>query len=280
MKPYRTLVDTGALARHLDDPKWRIFDCRHDLAQPALGVKQYLDDHIPGALFLHLDADLSAPRTGANGRHPLPDPQAFLARLGRAGLRRAHQVVVYDAGNGTMAARLWWMLRWVGHQSVAVLDGGYAKWAKEGRTVTGGLPDYKPTGFDGTPTAANVDAAYVAAHLGTGDTMLLDARAPARFRGEAEPIDAVAGRIPGAKNRFCTENLAADGLFKSADELRIEFASMLDGRDPREVVHYCGSGVAACHNLLAMEIAGLRGAKLYSGSWSDWISDPARQIAR
>ena len=163
-----------------------------------------------------------------------------------------------------------------GHENVAVLDGGYAKWAKEGREVTRALPEYKPAKYDGVPAAANVDAAYVAAHLGAGDTMLLDARAPARFRGEAEPIDPVAGRIPGAKNRFCTENLAADGLFKSAEELRNEFAPLLAGRPPHEVVHYCGSGVAACHNALSMEIAGLPGSRLYAGSWSEWISDPRR----
>ena len=168
MNSYRTLVDTEALARHLDDPRWRIFDCRHDLAQPALGAKQYLEGHVPGALFLHLDTDLSGPKNGTNGRHPLPDPQVFIALLGRAGLTRGHQVIAYDAGNGTMAARLWWMLNWVGHESAAVLDGGFAKWVKEGREVTRALPEYPPTAYAGTPAAANVDAAYVEAHLGAG----------------------------------------------------------------------------------------------------------------
>ena len=276
MNSYRTLVDTEALARHLDDPRWRIFDCRHDLAQPALGAKQYLEGHVPGALFLHLDTDLSGPKNGTNGRHPLPDPQVFIALLGRAGLKREHQVVAYDAGNGTMAARLWWMLRWVGHENVAVLDGGFAKWVKEGREVTRALPEYQPAKYDGVPTAANVDAAYVAAHLGAGDTMILDARAPARFRGEAEPIDPVAGRIPGARNRFCTENLGTNGLFKRAEDLRREYGALLGDRTPHEVVHYCGSGVAACHNALSMEIAGFPGSRVYAGSWSEWISDPRR----
>ncbi len=276
MNSYRTLVDTEALARHLDSPLWRVFDCRHDLAQPALGAKQYLDDHIPGAQFLHLDADLSGPKNGTNGRHPLPDPQVFIALLGRAGLTREHQVIAYDAGNGTMAARLWWLLNWVGHESAAVLDGGFAKWVKEGRKVTRALPEYQPAKYDGVPTAANVDAAYVAAHLGAGDTMLLDARAPARFRGEAEPIDPVAGRIPGARNRFCTENLGTNGLFKRAEDLRREYGALLGDRTPHEVVHYCGSGVAACHNALSMEIAGFPGSRVYAGSWSEWIVDPRR----
>ena len=271
-----TLVSTGDLAAHLIDPLWRVFDCRHDLAQPALGAKQYLEGHVPGALFVHLDTDLSAPRNANNGRHPLPDPHVFAALLGRTGLTREHQVVAYDATNGTMAARLWWMLRWVGHENAAVLDGGYAKWVNEGRDVTRALPEFKPTTYVGKTTAAKVDAAHVAAHLGSSDTLLVDARAPARFRGESEPIDPVAGRIPGARNRFCTENLATDGLFKSAGALNDEFTSLLAGRAAREVVHYCGSGVAACHNQLAMEIAGLAGSRLYAGSWSEWIADPAR----
>jgi thiosulfate/3-mercaptopyruvate sulfurtransferase len=273
---FSTLVSTETLAPHLSDPAWRIFDCRHDLAQPALGATQYLAGHVPGALFLHLDTDLSAPRNGKNGRHPLPDPQAFISLLGRKGLKRVHQVVAYDAGNGTMAARLWWMLRWVGHENVAVLDGGYAKWVKEGREVTRALPQYPPSAYAGAPAAANVDAAYVEAHLGASDTLLLDARAPARFRGEAEPIDPVAGRIPGARNRFCTENLGTDGLFKRAEDLRMEFGALLGDRTPQEVVHYCGSGVAACHNALSMEIAGFPGSRVYAGSWSEWIADPLR----
>jgi thiosulfate/3-mercaptopyruvate sulfurtransferase len=271
-----TLASTGDLAAHLTDPQWRVFDCRHDLAEPALGAKQYLEGHIPGALFLHLDTDLSGPRNGTNGRHPLPDPQTFISLLGRKGLKREHQVVAYDAGNGTMAARLWWMLRWAGHEYVAVLDGGYAKWVKEGREVTRALPQYPPSAYAGAPAAANVDAAYVEAHLGASDTMLLDARAPARFRGEAEPIDPVAGRIPGARNRFCNENLGADGLFKRAADLRKEFGALLGDRTPQEVVHYCGSGVAACHNALSMEIAGFPGSRVYAGSWSEWIADPRR----
>jgi thiosulfate/3-mercaptopyruvate sulfurtransferase len=274
---FSTLVSTETLGTHLTDPLWRVFDCRHDLARPALGASQYLLAHLPGAQFLHLDTDLSAPKNGENGRHPLPDPQTFISLLGHQGLKREHQVVAYDAGNGTMAARLWWMLRWVGHENVAVLDGGYLKWVSEGREVTRAVPEYKPTGYEGgVPAAANVDAAYVASHLGANDTLLLDARAPARFRGETEPIDPVAGRIPGARNRFCSENLAADGLFKRAEDLRKDFGALLGDRTPQEIVHYCGSGVAACHNALSMEIAGFPGSRLYAGSWSEWISDPRR----
>jgi thiosulfate/3-mercaptopyruvate sulfurtransferase len=196
--------------------------------------------------------------------------------LGAAGVDSNKQVVAYDDKMGVYAARLWWMLRWLGHENVAVLDGGFAKGVKEGREVTRALPEYQPAKYDGVPTAANVDAAYVAAHLGAGDTMILDARAPARFRGEAEPIDPVAGRIPGARNRFCTENLGTNGLFKRAEDLRREYGALLGDRTPHEVVHYCGSGVAACHNALSMEIAGFPGSRVYAGSWSEWISDPRR----
>ena len=269
-----TLVSGADLARH---PEWRAFDCRHDLARPGLGEQQYREGHIPAAMFAHLDRDLSAPVTGKNGRHPLPDPEAFAAWLGRQGLDPGDQVVCYDAASGTSAARLWWMLRWIGHQAAAVLDGGFARWRSEGRPVTAEQPRYTPVEYRGRPRGAMcVDAGYVQSHLDGKDMVLLDARAPQRWRGEAEPIDPVAGRIPGARNRYCAENVSADGTFKSPDELRREFLTVLGGLAPSEVVNYCGSGVSACHNLLAMEIAGLPGAKLYAGSWSEWIADPAR----
>jgi thiosulfate/3-mercaptopyruvate sulfurtransferase len=270
-----TLVSTDQLAQRLED--WRIFDCRHDLAQPQLGEQQYAEAHIPGALFAHLDRDLSAPRDGRNGRHPLPYSGAFIAWLGQQGLRPEDQVVCYDASNGTIAARLWWMLRWVGHDAVAVLDGGLAKWLAERRTVTAHVQRFPHTQY---PVRMRPDTA-----VGIGfvqkrpeGVLLLDARAPERFRGEKEPIDKVAGHIPGAKNRYCVDNLTAEGIFKAPRELWDEFTEVLQNTPPSEVVNYCGSGVSACHNLLAMEVAGLTGAKLYPGSWSDWISDPKRPV--
>jgi thiosulfate/3-mercaptopyruvate sulfurtransferase len=267
-----TLVSTEELANH---PEWRVFDCRHDLFKPDLGEAQYRESHIRGALFAHLERDLSGTKTGKNGRHPLPEPERFCAWLGRQGLRRSDQVVCYDANNGSMAARLWWMLRWVGHEAVAVLDGGLAKWLAEKRPVSADIPAFPSSEYRlerqprGLTTAAEVPASG----------LLLDARAAARFRGEQEPIDPVAGHIPGAKNRFNGDNLSPQGTFKSPDELRREFASIVGEHSPSEVVHYCGSGVSACHNLLAMEIAGLSGGRLYAGSWSEWIADPSRPVA-
>ncbi|MDA8110095.1 MAG: sulfurtransferase [Betaproteobacteria bacterium] len=278
---FRTLVDSDTLARHLGEAAWRLFDCRHDLADPGLGERQYAEAHIPGARFAHLDRDLSARPDGRNGRHPLPEADAFAAWLGQQGLKPGDQVVAYDAGTGTMASRLWSMLRWIGHDAVAVLDGGFAKWRREGRPLGSDAPAATPTVYPGRPRAAlQADAAFVAQRLGRQDILLLDARSPERFRGDAEPIDPIAGRIPGAHNRYCSDNLGADGCFESAEQLRREFAVQLAGRDPAEVVHYCGSGVAACHNQLAMEIAGLAGSRVYTGSWSEWIADPARPRLR
>ena len=268
-----TLVSTADLAAHLGD--WRIFDCRHDLMKPQLGEAQYREGHIPGAVFASLDRNLSAPKTGKNGRHPLPDPETFAAWVGRQGVKLTDQVVAYDASNGASAARLWWMLRWIGHEAVAVLDGGIAKWTKEGRPTTADVPRFASVEY---PLKLNEDAAVGArmVHRRLGQQLLIDARAPARYRGEREPIDPVAGRIPGASNRFNMENVTAEGTFKSPEELKRAFQQVLGGRAPGDVVNYCGSGVAACHNLLAMEVAGLPGAKLYAGSWSEWIADPAR----
>jgi thiosulfate/3-mercaptopyruvate sulfurtransferase len=267
-----TLVSTAELAAHRE---WRVFDCRHDLAHPALGEQQYREAHIPGALFAHLDRDLSGPKTGHNGRHPLPGPGQFVKWLEKSGVVPTDQVVCYDAANGAMAARLWWMLRWVGHAEVAVLDGGFAKWTREGRPVTAELPRFSASSYkDQIRSEFAVDVRTVESQLER--SLLLDARAPARYRGEQEPIDPVAGRIKGAANRFNMDNVSPDGTFKPASLLRGDFQAALKGRSPTEVIHYCGSGVAACHNLLAMEIAGLPGGKLYAGSWSEWSSDPKR----
>jgi thiosulfate/3-mercaptopyruvate sulfurtransferase len=270
---FRTLVSAGELAAQLS--AWRVFDCRHDLLKPGLGEAQYREAHIPGALFAHLDRDLSAPKDGSNGRHPLPDRGAFLAWLGQQGVRPTDQVVCYDQSNGVMASRLWWMLRSIGHEAVAVLDGGFARWQAEGRLVSAGIPRPEHAAYKvGRWQELDVDAAFVEQNL--GKLLLVDARAPGRYRGEQEPIDPEAGHIPGARNRFSNDNVTAEGTFKPADVLRREFLAVLAERKPEEVVHYCGSGVAACHNLLAMELAGLPGGKLYAGSWSEWIADPRR----
>ncbi len=269
----KTLVSTADLAANLGT--WRVFDCRHDLMKPDLGGAQYREAHIPGALFASLDRDLSAPKNGKNGRHPLPDPHMFGAWLGRCGVKPSDQVVCYDAANAAHAARLWWMLRWIGHDAVAVLDGGFAKWTAEGRPVTAEIPhpfaSNHPVNLH-SDMAVSVETIAKALH----QRVLLDARTPVRYRGEQEPIDPVAGRIPGAVNRFNIDNVRADGQFKSAAELKADFQRVLGNRTASDVVHYCGSGVAACHNLLAMEVAGLPGGKLYAGSWSEWIADPAR----
>jgi len=266
------LVSTAELAGHLDE--WRLFDCRHDLMKPELGESQYRESHIPGALFAHLERDLSAPKNGRNGRHPLPGPEKFAQTLGRWGLKASDHVVCYDGGNGMFASRLWWMLRWLGHTGVAVLDGGFAKWTKEGRPLTADVPQFEPTLFSPRLQPMAVDVATVEKNL--GKMALLDARAAPRYRGEIEPIDAEPGHIPGALNRQSLDNVNADGTFKPAHEIRKGFAATLGTRRASEVVNYCGSGVSACHNLLAMEIAGLTGAKLYAGSWSEWIADPSR----
>lgn len=274
---YTTLVTTEILAQHLQDPDWRVFDCRHELAKPELGAMQYAEAHIPGALHAHMDRDLAAAPDGRNGRHPLPAAETFAAWLGARGLRPGDQVVAYDASGGTSAARLWWMLRWIGHPAVAVLDGGFAAWRAEGRPVTDAVPRFAAGDYPLRPQAdMHVDAGTLQAQLVGGHVVVLDARSAERFRGEVEPIDPVAGRIPGSRNRFCGLNLAAGGRFKPADALRAEFSALLAGRSPDSIVHSCGSGVAACHNQLAMEIAGLAGSRVYPGSWSEWIADPAR----
>ncbi|MGE5794169.1 MAG: sulfurtransferase [Bacteroidota bacterium] len=275
---FTTLVTTGELAGHLDDPAWVVFDCRHDLAKPDLGRTEYLASHIPGARFMHMDEDLAGPSTGANGRHPLPDPAVFAAKLGAAGVGPQTQVVAYDAQGSVNASRLWWMLRWLGHDAVAVLDGGLGKWLREERPVTAELPRVHAARFEPRPRPLAVDAARVLAGLRSPAMKIVDARSGERYRGEAEPIDPVAGHIPGSLNRFVRANLEG-GAFKPPARLREEFLALLDGSAPETIVHSCGSGVAACHNLLAMEIAGLAGSRLYPGSWSEWIADPARPRA-
>lgn len=277
--PHTTLVSTTELAAHLDDPDWVILDCRHDLAQPDSGTQEYAKSHIPGARFMHVDRDLAAPPDGKNGRHALPDAQAFMRALGAAGADSGRQIVAYDAKFGVYASRLWWMLRWLGHDGVAVLDGGFSKWTRESRPVTDAVPPPASARFSGRPRAASVDADEVRRGLGQPGRVIIDARSPDRFRGENETLDPLGGRIPGSVNRFYRDNLDASGCFKPADELRRAFSPLLGTLPPQAVVHSCGSGVSACHNLLAMEIAQLSGSRLYPGSWSEWCSDPARPMA-
>ena len=278
---HTTLVAAAELAHNLDRPEWVVCDCRHDLADYGAGRRAYDESHAPGARFLHLDEDLAGPKTGTNGRHPLPHPLTFALRLGALGIDNTKQVVAYDASGGCYAARLWWMLRWVGHTRVAVLDGGWQAWAGGGHPVTDEKRPVQPTTYTLRPRPdLAVDAAFVAEHLEDSDGGVMDARSEDRFKGENETLDPVAGHIPGAINRFFKLNLDGSGCFKSPDALRHEIATALGDRDPRAIVHQCGSGVTACHNLLAMEHAGLAGSKLYPGSWSEWVSDPSRPVAR
>ncbi len=278
--PLTTLVSVADLAAHIADLQWIIFDCRHDLADIEAGRRAYAQSHVPGAHFLHLDDDLSGLKTGQNGRHPLPDPANFCARLAGLGMSEGKQAVAYDASGGYYAARLWWMLRWAGHARVAVLDGGWDAWLRAGLPATARLPSVAPAKFSSSLKDCTVDARFILGALGQSSLRVVDARSPDRFRGENETLDPVGGHIPGALNRFFKNNLAADGRFKSAGQLQDEFSALLGGTPPARVVHQCGSGVTACHNLLAMEIAGLHGSKLYPGSWSEWCSDPQRPVAR
>ena len=278
---HSTLVDTAELAEHLGNPALVIVDVRHDLASPErYGEDAYAKSHVPGAVFAHLDRDLSAPPTGRNGRHPLPTPEAAAAVFGRLGIDASKQVVAYDQDNGTYASRLWWMLRWLGHDRVAVLDGGFAKWLRDGRPVSGERHVAQPTKFVPGRVRATVNATGIAASLPRHDLLLLDARTAERYRGDVEPIDPVAGHIPGALNRPYTRNVAADGTFRTARELRSEFDAMLHGRSADDLVHYCGSGISACHNVLAMAVAGYPLTRLYPGSWSEWSADPRRPVAK
>jgi thiosulfate/3-mercaptopyruvate sulfurtransferase len=272
------LVTVGELAAH---PEWRIFDCRHDLKNIEYGRQAYARGHIPGALFLHLDEDLSGTADGSNGRHPLPGIADFARRMSDCGVDAATQVVVYDNEGGIFASRLWWLLRWLGHERVALLDGGLAGWKRSKRALEENVAPVAARQFIPQSQDLTVDVGRVLADLGSERMLILDARSPERFRGENETLDPVGGRIPGAVNRFYFDNLDDDGcFFKPVAELRAEFDALLGGRPATQVVQQCGSGVTACHKLLAMDRAGLSGSKLYPGSWSEWCADPARPVAR
>jgi thiosulfate/3-mercaptopyruvate sulfurtransferase len=277
---YTTLVDVATLQAHLDDPNWLVVDVRHQLSDTGYGQRVYAESHIPGAVFLHCDRDLSGAMTGCNGRHPLPDPERLAQRLSEIGIGATTQVAVYDDAQGMIAGRLWWLLRWLGHDAVALLDGGLQAWQAAGGVMTDAVPMLSSRVFMPHWQDRLVDAAFVLERIETPHMHLVDARGPDRFRGENEIIDPVGGHIPGAVNRFFKDNLLPDGRFKPAAELRAEWLAILAGSPPDLVVHQCGSGVSACLNIVAMEIAGLSGSRLYAGSWSEWCADPGRPVAR
>jgi thiosulfate/3-mercaptopyruvate sulfurtransferase len=278
---YHTLVSTAVLEAHLDDAQWVVFDCRFSLADPKAGMAAYRQSHIPNARYAHLERDLSGPITPHSGRHPLPDFALLAEKLGRWGVCDGTQVVVYDDAGGSFAARMWWLLRCLGHGAVAVLDGGIKQWQKERRALSSAEAVVVAAVFEPQLRQDQwLDVAQLQDSLRRNDIKLLDARAPERYGGEQEPVDAIAGHIPGAENHWWQTNLDADGLFLPAAKLRERFAAILGDTPPERAVHMCGSGVTACHNLVAMEIAGLSGSRLYPGSWSEWIRDPARPVAR
>lgn len=279
---YKTLIPASELADHIDDPAWVVVDCRHDLADPGAGRAAYAAGHLPNAVFADLETVLSGARRGPDGvfrgRHPLPEKEALAQALRDFGIGDDTQVVAYDAHGGMFAARLWWLLRWLGHEAVAVLDGGVAAWQALGRPLTSVAPARPAGAFTvRAPLAPSVTVGEVMDNLESGRRVVIDARAPDRFRGENETLDPVGGHIPGAKNRFFKDNLRADGRFKDAQSLRGEWGALVG--EPGQAIMQCGSGVTACHNLLALEVAGMPGASLYPGSWSEWVGDPARPVA-
>jgi thiosulfate/3-mercaptopyruvate sulfurtransferase len=278
MLPTPLITAPDLLERLQADASPVLLDCSFDLADTEAGERQWRAGHVPGSRHVHLDRDLSAARTGRNGRHPLPDRQAFAQRVGAWGIAADTDVVVFDGQGGPYAARAWWMLRWLGHAPVSVLDGGLRAWLEAGGSLVTDPPGPQPRPAypARSPAMPSISADML---LAAGPRWrVLDARQAERFRGEVEPLDPIAGHIPGALNRFFKDNLGADGRFLPPADLRSAFQALASS--PAEVVHQCGSGVTACHNLLAMEVAGLHGSQLYPGSWSEWVADPARPVAR
>jgi thiosulfate/3-mercaptopyruvate sulfurtransferase len=273
---HRTLISTDELAANLDQG-WAIVDCRYDLKDPAWGHAQYAAGHIPGAAYASLSHDMSAAPDGSNGRHPIPAAEAMTETFSRLGIGPATQVVLYDQDNGMYASRLWWMLRYMGHDAAAVLDGGWVKWTNEGRPTQRGEQTPARAAFEGRPREEmRLHVADVERRVNDPSVLLVDARAPERFEGRNETLDRAAGHIPGARNHFFKTNVSDEGMMLPVERLRDQFSATFGGTPPSQVVMYCGSGVTACHNLLAMEHAGLTGAKLYPGSWSEWSADPKR----
>lgn len=295
-RPFTTLIQPSELmSLQRGNARLMVFDCSFDLTDPAAGEKQYRQAHIPGAVYAHLDRDLSDegvfdaegrrsphPDAASGGRHPLPSREKFAIWLSGVGFSNDMQAVVYDRQGANYCGRLWWMLKWMGHEAVAVLDGGLPAWQAAGGSLNSGdEPSHFQTNFNiGPPLRELVGTSDVRERLGSPQQTIVDARAPERFRGEVEPLDPVAGHIPGALNRPFLQNMRGDGRFKAAGELRADFERLLAGRDPRTVVHHCGSGVSAVPNVLAMEIAGFSPTALYAGSWSEWCSDPSLPVER
>ena len=276
---HRTLISTDELAERLADPSIVIVDCRYDLTNEQWGQEQYRASHVPGAAYASLSHDLSGEKKPGAGRHPLPTADAMAATFGRWGVAAGTQVVVYDQDVGMYAARLWWMLRYMGHDAVALLDGGFAKWTREDRPTRAGEETHQPAAFRGTPRPSMLQTVdEVTTSLGDATPLLVDARAPERYEGRTETLDRVAGHIPGARNYFFKRNVSDEGTMLPPEQLRAQVSEVLAGTQPDQTIMYCGSGVTACHNLLAMEHAGLTGAKLYAGSWSEWSSDPTRPV--
>jgi thiosulfate/3-mercaptopyruvate sulfurtransferase len=279
--PFTTLISAEQLAPHVAEPDWLVVDCRFELGKPEAGERAYAAGHIPHAIYAHLDRDLAAPVTSQSGRHPLPQPEKFAATLTGWGLTAATQVVAYDADNAAYAARLWWLLRWVGHEAVAVLDGGFKAWTAAGLPTSTQAPPRRVGNFVARPNRDMwLDAGEVGERVRRDDWRLLDARAPERFAGTVEPIDPVAGHVAGARNHPFASNLGSDARFLPVQELRRRFEQSQAGVADDHTIVMCGSGVTACNLLLAMEAAGKRGARLYAGSWSEWIRDPSRPIGK
>jgi len=278
---WRTLVEPEELADRIDSPELVIVDCRFDLRDPGAGERAYRAGHVPGAVYAHLDRDLSDQTREGKGRHPLPEADRFCATLAGWGVTPSSQVVAYDANDGAIASRLWWMLRLLGHARVAVLDGGLSAWAAAGGMLDNAVPRPRAGSYRARfDVRGMASTAVIAARMASGNGRLFDARAPERFRGEVEPIDRVAGHVPGAVNRPYVANLETDGRLRPREQLAEEFRALLGDTRASDAVLMCGSGVTACHNLLAMEHAGIHGARVYAGSWSEWISDPSRPVAR
>ena len=280
--PFTTLISVQDLAQNINEPNWVVLDCRHDLADSNAGRTAYSEGHLPSAQFAHLDFDLSGNKISEIGafcgRHPLPDRDVFVAKLRTWGISDSTQVVAYDAQGGIFAARLWWMLRWIGHPASAVLNGGIQAWKAAGQKLATGAPAARRGSIHEHPALVKLVSSHdVQVNIMSKQKTLVDARSPDRFRGENETLDPVGGHIPGAINRFFKDNLQEDGSFKSAVQLHDEWAQLI--ADPRSSIMQCGSGVTACHNLLALEIAGMTGAALYAGSWSEWCIDPRRPVA-
>lgn len=281
---FEFLVSAEQVQANLDNAEWLILDVRHDLADHQAGRRAYEQGHIPGAVFLDHEVDLAAPKTGLNGRHPLPSRQQLAQLLQQSGLRDGMQVVVYDAQGSLFASHMWWMLRWLGHPQVAILDGGWQAWQQLGGAEESGsampVPAAAKLSVPEQAAMPTVQTEQVLKNLSKPIFTVLDARAAERYRGDVEPMDPVAGHIPDALNRSHLNNLGEQGRFKPAEQLRQEFQDLLGSISAEMVVHQCGSGITACHNLFAMELAGLSGSSIYPGSWSEWVSDASRPVAR